>query len=144
MIASDIQRMRPDDRFHVDGFRVMVEPRRPWPRWLGWLGRLWERWFPPIPHDAVFTMTINDRPRVSVPVGMILGRSRDRVFVAAGGPIVLAPTDSFTLAIECPKGRGPRASSRVTMVVDGYFVRKRDRIADSIYHPPPRGYPTRT
>jgi hypothetical protein len=116
--------MRPGDRFHVHGFRIIIN-RRDWPRGLQWLQRLLEHWWPPIPPGSTFALTVNGRPMMKIPIpegGPLLG-------AMARAPLVLSPTDEFSCAINFSR---PMRMAPVSVMIDGYLVRGLDRIADTI------------
>lgn len=127
MKPEDIKRMHPDDRFHVTGFRIRIL-RDDWPRGLRWLQRLIERWHPPIPAGSIFTMTVNGRPMMKAPLPLMT----EALATVGSKSLALSPTDEFQVAVTFPKGirilRRP-----LSVMVDGYLVRGRDSIADTIY-----------
>jgi hypothetical protein len=129
---EDINHMRPDDRFHIHGFRIVVD-RQEWPRGLGWLQRLVERYWPPIPRGSVFTMKVNGNTVLQVPLGewpIAPGPSATASF--ARHVLVLSPTDQFECGVQFPKAMPLRGAVPVRVMVDGYLVRGRDRIRDVI------------
>ena len=126
MRPADINRMDPGDRFHVHGFRIVI-PRRDWPIGTRWLQRMIERCRPAIPRGTTFTMTVNGRTMVKIPIPS----PTDAIASVGTRPLTLAPTDQFQCVVNFP--RGIRVRHHITVNVDGYLVRGRDRIAEVIY-----------
>jgi len=131
MQPQDISRLRPDDRFHIHGIRLIVD-RPDWPRWLRWLQHLIEQHWPPVPRGSYFTMKVNGNVMLQVPLDTPMLPLSGPSMSAAFAPkvLVLSPTDRFECGVTFSK---PVRSSPVRVMLDGYLVRGVDRIAETIY-----------
>jgi hypothetical protein len=123
-------KLGPGDRFVLHGFRVVLD-RDPWPRWLGWLRALLDRWWPPL-RGAVFTLTVNGKDYLRVPITSVLlpaphppPATALNTFAIGNKALTLMPTDTFSCSVKSAK---LNLSHRVTVMLDGYLVRGGERV----------------